>query len=147
MPSILINKPLGNISIRINPAVAEERPVAAYIFHQGVVDFGYDNFFLVVRGFCQDFALRTGNKRSSPKFDSCGGFNWLFETYPVAGCYKNTVGHCMSALNSAPGIVLFLAILCFFRRMPANGGRVEEYFGTLQSGNPCSFRIPLIPAN
>ena len=58
-----------------------------------------------------------------------------------------TIGHCMAALNRLPGAVLPLAVLFFFRRMPADGGRIKNDFGALHGRQPRGFRIPLIPAD
>ena len=44
--------------VGIDAAVAQERPVAARLFNQAGIDFGEENFFLVVRGFGQDAAER-----------------------------------------------------------------------------------------
>ena len=53
----------------------------------------------------------------------------------------------MGALDGLPGIVLRRAELLLLRRMPADGGGIEEHLGALQRGKPRGLGIPLIPAD
>ena len=66
----LIHKPLGEIAIRINPAVAQERPVRARHVHFGEVNGHDQNFFLVRRGFGEDFAGGSGHETLAPEFNA-----------------------------------------------------------------------------
>src|SRR5579871_1375057 len=53
----------------------------------------------------------------------------------------------MSALDRAPRVMLRLAILRLFVRMPADGSGIEKNICALQRGQACAFWIPLVPAN
>ena len=53
----------------------------------------------------------------------------------------------MRPLDGEPGIVLRRAPLFFFRRMPADGGGIEEHVRALQGGKARALGIPLIPAD
>ena len=59
----------------------------------------------------------------------------------------DSVGDGVRALDGEPGVVLRRAPLFFLRRMPADGGGIEEHVRTLQGGQPRALRIPLVPAD
>src|ERR1700733_2531215 len=68
-----INQPVANGGIRVNPAVAQERPVAANIFQSLQIDISHQDFFTIVRGFGQHAPERIAEKRSAPEFQSLAG--------------------------------------------------------------------------
>src|SRR5688500_5415972 len=53
----------------------------------------------------------------------------------------------VTALDRLPRVELLRAVLVFFRRMPADGGGIEENVRALERRQPRAFRIPLIPAH
>ncbi len=59
----------------------------------------------------------------------------------------NPIGNSMGALDGAPGIMLHLAVLRFFRRMPSNGRWIKEHMRSLQRGQARALGVPLVPAN
>src|ERR1700722_2378765 len=121
LPSV--QKPTRDRSIRIDPPVAQERPVAADIFEGFQVDVADQNFFAVVRGFGYDAAKRIAEKRSTPKFKSMTRRRFAAD---VASLKTNAIHHRdidairdgVGALNGAPGVVLSDAELGFLGRGP-----------------------------
>src|SRR5579864_242038 len=145
-----INQSAGNCPIRINSPVAQKRPVATRIFQQAQINFSNQDFFLVVRSFCDHPAKRISNERSAPELQTFAGSFVsaniaLFESDAIYHCNINSVGNCMGSLNCLPGVVLCLAEFFFLVRMPANRRRIENHLRTLQSRQPCPFGIPLVP--
>src|SRR6266852_3208074 len=68
-----IDQPAGDLGVAVDAAVAQEGPVAADVFQGVQVDFAYQNFFLVLRGFGDDFAEGVAEERASPKFQAVPG--------------------------------------------------------------------------
>src|SRR5277367_3782184 len=117
----LVNEPLGEIAIRINPAVAQERPVRARHVHFGEVNGHDQNLFLVRRSFGEDFAGSSGDETLSPKFKAvathAGNF---FVADAVRHGDEAAVGDGVRALDSFPRVVLAFAVFFFLARMPAD---------------------------
>src|SRR5947207_14535830 len=68
-------------------------------------------------------------------------------SYPVDRSHKYAIGNRVRALDSAPRIMLGLAELCFFVRMPAYGCGIKKNVRSLQRSEARAFGIPLIPAD
>src|ERR1035437_524782 len=90
-------------------------------------------FFFIVRSGTEQIANGVGNERASPEL------HCSFYAHPVYRNNMNTVGNGMASLDGLPCGELFG--VCFFILMqcPADGGGVEQYFSTLQSGEAGSF--------
>ena len=65
----------------------------------------------------------------------------------VDGSDVDSIGDGVSSLHGAPGVVLGASVLYFFGWVPADGGREEEDFGSVQGGEAGGFGVPLVPAN
>ena len=143
-----IHKPFCQISVGVNPAVAQERPVRARVIHLGKVNWHNQNLFLVRRGFGKDFAGSSGDKTLSPKFNAVAT-NAVedFMADAIGHGNKAAVGDGVRALDSLPGVMLPFAEFFLFAGMPADGGRVKKDFRALQRRQPRGFWIPLVPAN
>src|SRR5207248_9315374 len=59
----------------------------------------------------------------------------------------DSVGNGVRPLDGSPGVFLCLAVLRFLRRVPPNGSGIKQNIGALQSREPRTLGIPLIPAN
>jgi len=109
------------------------------------VEFDDEGFFLCDAGFGEDFTGGAGDEALTPEFDA------VADDFFVADAIGNSdvaaVGNGVAALDGFPGGMLSLAMFFFFRRMPADGGGIEENLGPLHRGETGSFGIPLIPAN
>src|ERR1700680_4365801 len=64
-----VEKAARNRRIRINPAVAQERPVAADVFEGLQVNISDKNFFAVVRCLGDDAAEGIAKKRAAPELE------------------------------------------------------------------------------
>jgi hypothetical protein len=67
---ILIEQAVGDGSITIDTAVAQERPVAADVFQRLQVDIADQDFFAVMGGFGQYTAKGVAEERATPEFES-----------------------------------------------------------------------------
>src|SRR6202035_4453918 len=65
-----INQPVCDLAIAVDATVAQERPIAANLFHGSQIDRADQDFFFVMRAFRDDMAEGVAEKRSSPKFQS-----------------------------------------------------------------------------
>src|SRR6187549_2626525 len=61
---------LRDVAIRVDAAVAQERPVAAHVLGAGGVAFGNHDFVLVVLAFRPDYAERVADERRAPELDA-----------------------------------------------------------------------------
>jgi hypothetical protein len=144
---ILIRQAFGQISVGINPAVTQERPVGAGDVHMGQVDRRDQNLFLVGTGLGDDFTRCAGDKTLSPEFYAIAAD--AIENLQADAIRHGditAVGHGMCALNGFPGTVLFDAVFFLFSGMPADGRRIKKDFRALHGSQTRGFRIPLIPA-
>src|ERR1700761_3260338 len=138
--------------VGVDAAVAQEGPVAARVFEQAQVDLADEDLFLVVRGLGNDAAEGIGEERSAPELEA-GALPLValqvavLHAYAVDGGNKDSVGDGVAALDGLPGVILGLAELGLLRRVPADGGRVEEQVRALQRGDARAFGIPLVPAD
>src|SRR5271156_3127513 len=121
-----VNESFCQISVSINPAVAQERPVRARHVHFGEVNGHDQNLFLVRRGFGEDFAGRSGDETLSPEFKTvaahAGNF---FVADAVRHGDETAVGDGVTALDGFPRVVLAFAVFFFLARMPADGGWIK----------------------
>ena len=106
----------------------------------------------VVRRLRDDAAERIGEEAAAPEFEARpAGTIAADVAVLVADAIHardvDAVGDGVGALNGLPGIVLRRAELVFLRRMPADGGGIEEDLGALQRGEARAFGIPLVPAD
>ena len=139
-------------AVAVDAAVAQERPVAADVFHHTEVNFADQNFFLVVRGLGDDAAERIAEERCAPEFQAISGSGIApdvsgFVSHTIYHRDVHAVGDGMGALDGAPGVVLRLSELRFLRGMPADRGGIEQDLGALQRGQAGAFGIPLVPAH
>ena len=59
----------------------------------------------------------------------------------------DSVGNGVRPLDGSPGVFLCLAVLRFLRRVPPNGSGIKQNIGALQSREPRTLGVPLIPAD
>src|SRR6266478_9878891 len=150
--SFFVNHAAGDGSVGVDAAIAQEGPIAANLFQMAQVNLAKQDFFFVMRCFCQHSTERIAEERSSPELESLAGSRIAAD---VAGLKAHSVhdtdihpiGNRMRALNGAPGIVLCNAKLGLLRGMPPNGSWIEENGRSLQRGESCAFGIPLIPTH
>ena len=101
---------------------------------------------------CDHPPKRISQKRPAPERET-----WPFDAIPahVAMLNPNAIdrGHIdpvrdrVRPLNRLPGIVLRCPVLLFLVGMPANSRRIKQHIGSLQRGDACTLRIPLVPAH
>src|SRR5688572_28929936 len=65
-----IHEPLGQVAVRVDPAVAEEGPVRSAELHALQVAGDHDDFFLVDAGTLDDSAVGGGDERLAPELDA-----------------------------------------------------------------------------
>ena len=119
-----INESLRQISVGINPPVAQERPVRARHVHLAEVNGHNQNFLFARAGPGKDFAGRSGHKTLSPEFNAPAREFFMADT--INDGDVTTVGDSVRTLNGFPGVVLVHAVFLFFTRMPADGCRVKQ---------------------
>ena len=140
-----INQPVHDLPIAVDPAVAQEGPVAPDTLQVSQIAFHDQDLFLLAGCFTEHNTKRVAYKRSAPKLQST--FGRAFVAHTIHCGYVDPIGNGMGALHRSPGIMLRVPVLSFLSRVPPDGGRIEQNFGALQGGQPRSFGIPLIPAN
>src|SRR6267154_3434999 len=139
-------KAMLNIRVRVDAAVAQERPIAAHLLDPGGIDLRqYERF--VGRGLGHDDAERIAHERMAPEFDAGALAAQALETDTIDRGDPAAIGDRVAALNRFPRIELLLAELLLLRRMPADGGGVEQNVRALQRGETRGLRIPLVPAD
>ena len=111
----------GDAAILLNPAVAEERPPASYLFTAAKV-YRYQLFGLFIISAVYKFALRSDGKAAAPKF------GLAFCTYSVNSHYRESVGYSMSALHGDPCFALSLLFSCGVMGVVADGSGVDKDF-------------------
>lgn len=144
----LIDKSLGNISVVLDAAVAEEWPPAAHILAVLQVDIYHQALFFLIAGTVVELALRTGYETAAPELDALGLTARIrLETYSVYGDDWQSVGYGMATHHGSPRLALALLLLLGIIGSIADGGRIDEHFGSLQRHQTGCFGIPLVPAN
>ncbi len=116
------------------------------------IDFAEKNLFRVVRGLRDDAAEGIGEEAAAPELkartlDAIAAHIPVLVANAVHPGNVDAVGNGVGALNRLPCIVLRCAELILLRRMPADGGGIEQHLGALQRGETRSLGIPLIPAD
>ena len=96
-------------------------------------------------GFGHHHAERIGDERSAPEFQAVLGRP--FEAHAIHRRHVDAVGDGVGALDGAPGIVLRRAVFRLLRRMPADGGGIEQHLRAAERGQTRGLGIPLVPAN
>src|SRR5689334_4096703 len=118
----LIQEPVRNAAVAVNPAVAKKRPVAADILQVFQVTLTDQDFFFIMRGLNNDASKRVAEERASPEFKAlalraiAANVAELL-AYSIHHADKNSVGDTVRALNGAPGVMLHDAEFGFFIRM------------------------------
>ena len=144
----LIDKSPGNISVVLDAAVAEEWPPAAHILAVLQVDIYHQALFFLIAGTVVELALRTGYETAAPELDALGLTARIrLETYAVYGDDRQSVGYGMAPHHGSPRLALALLLFLGIIGSVADGGRIDEYFGSLQRHQTGCFGIPLVPAN
>src|ERR1035437_3571487 len=115
-----IHQPLRQISVSINPPVAQERPVRARGIHAGEVNGNNQNFLFMRAGFGKNFAGSSGHKTLTPEFNAFA--REFFMPDAIGNGDVTAVGDGMAALDGFPRVVLVRAVFFLFAWMPADGG-------------------------
>src|SRR5579862_4643673 len=134
--------------VRINPAVAQERPVAASLFAASRVTFDHQNFFLLAASLGKNLPERIGNKRVSPKFQTRiarGGI--AFVAHAIHYRDERSVGDRVRTLDGFPRVELRGPEFLFFPGVPANAGGIKDHLRALERCQPRAFGIPLVPTD
>src|SRR4029077_20799302 len=106
-----IDHPVRDGRVAVDAAVAQEGPVAANVFELAQVDFGREDFFLIVRALRKNAAEGIGDKRSSPEFKTVARLRLVsahvagFKSDAVDDSDIHAVGYGVGAINCTPGIV------------------------------------------
>src|SRR6266480_4033963 len=147
MRTLLVSEePVLNVAVGVNAAVAQERPVAAYLLDPGEIDLSQHERF-VRSGLGQDDAERIAYERMAPEFDARALAAQALEPDTIDRGDPAAIGDRVAALNRFPRVELLLAVLLFLRRKPADRRGVEQNVRALQRGETRAFRIPLVPAD
>src|SRR5690348_8883963 len=148
-PCILISiaKALQQVAIRVDPAVAQERPDAAHVLAAGHVQFDNHQFALVAGSLRQDFALRAGDETGTPELQAAAAVGRFLETDAIARCERHAVGDRVPALHGDPRVALACFLFLVVGRIPADRGRVQQDFRAGQRHQPRGLRVPLVPAH
>ena len=129
---LLVDQTLLDSTIRINPPIAQKRPMRPVLVHAGPLDICQHDLFPVDRAFGDDLAMRTADKTLSPELDAIAPHRF-FVTDAVRHCDVTPIGNGMAALDRFPRRMLRLPELFFLARMPANRRRIKNNFCTRQS--------------
>src|SRR5262245_43692388 len=106
--------------IRVDAAVAQERPVRSRDIHLAEVNRYEQRLLLVGAGAGENLAERAGNEALAPELQAvsaCGAF--VADT--IGRGDIAAVGDRVTALNQFPCALLARAVLLLFLRMPADG--------------------------
>src|SRR2546425_8789438 len=71
--SFSVEQAASDGSVGVDAAVAQEGPIASSLFQVAQVNFADQDFFFVVRCFCQHLTERIAEERSSPELESLAG--------------------------------------------------------------------------
>ena len=93
-------------------------------------------------------ALWSANETGAPELNAASLSRRVgFVTGAVHSHYGQSVSHRMTPLHRCPRLALALLFLLRVAALITDGSRVDEQFGTCESHQSCSLRIPLIPAH
>src|SRR5579884_171570 len=132
-------------AVGVDTAIPQKGPVPAYFFQAGDIALGVKNLLPVLRGLGEHHPEGVTNKGSAEKLQATPGGPLMPD--PVDGSDIKAVGDRVRALDGLPGVVLHLAVLPFFRRMPADRGGIKKHLRPPQRHQPRRLGIPLIPAD
>src|SRR5438094_9786391 len=120
MRTLLISEePVLNAAVCIGAPVAQERPVAADFLDPRQIDLRQHEC-LVLGGLDHHHAERVTDERMAPEFDPGAFAAQPLESAAVHGGNPAAVRNRMTALDRLPGVELLLAVLLFFRGVPAD---------------------------
>jgi len=111
------------------------------------------DLFFVDAGTLDDLAVGAGDEALAPELDAvlageaavgCGDF---FDADAVGGGDVAAVGDGVASLDQFPTFVLGVSEFFLFRRVPADGGRIEKDLCPGHGGESCGFGEPLVPAD
>src|SRR5688572_18424617 len=91
-------------AVGIDPAIAQERPIASYLIHLAGVALDDQHLFLIGRCLCDHLAERIRHKRRAPEFKPL--IRRTLESDSIHRANIDTVGDGMRPLNSPPRIQL-----------------------------------------
>src|SRR5207249_2501655 len=91
---------LRQIAVCVNPPIAQERPVAAYIFRPSRVAFGDQYPLILMRSLGDQHTERIADERRPPKFEA--GFLWSLVAGAIDGGDIDAVGDGVGALDGLP---------------------------------------------
>src|SRR5579872_3692472 len=148
----LVDQPACNRPVGVDAAVAQEGPVAAYVFERLHIHVADKDFLAIMRGFGEHATEGIAEERSAPKLESLarGRLAANVASLEADAIYDrdiNAVGDRVGALDGAPGVVLRHAKFGLLRRVPADCCRIKKNLRALQCRQPCALGIPLIPAD
>src|SRR5690606_30049145 len=107
------------------------------------IDRFHMNLFLIVGTLVENSSKGVGDKRSAPELHRAV----LFQANAVYAHYVHAIRNGMATLNGLPRGELFIVCLFVLRRSPTDSRWIEKNLSAHQRRNPCTFRIPLIPAD
>src|SRR5262249_34713817 len=148
----LIQEPVRDAVITVNPAIAKKRPVAANVFQLLKIALADQDLLFIMRGLYDDSAKRIAEEGAAPEFQALalGAVTANVAEFMPDAVYrsdKHAVSNGVRPLNRAPGIVLRGSEFSLFIRMPADCGGIKENVCSLKGREPRAFGIPLVPAN
>ena len=133
-------------AVGVDPAVAEERPVAAGLLLRA----SGRSATIRISSLSRPARARTrpkGSATNEPPQNSRPPSAGPFVADPVDGRDEHAVGDRVGPLHRLPGVGLGLAELGLLGGVPADGGGVEQDLGPLQGRQPGGLGIPLVPAD
>src|SRR2546422_530364 len=122
---LISQKTMLDAAVRIRTAVPKKRPVATHLLDASQIHL-CEHERLVLSRFGDHDPEGIAHKRVTPEFDPCSLTTELLEADAIHRGNPAAVRDRVTALDRLPGIELLLAVLRFFRRMPADRGRSEE---------------------
>src|SRR5258708_28162334 len=96
------------------------------LVHFAQIKINDEGFVFFDAGLGEDFAGSAGDETLAPELDAVT--RKLFVTNAIGDSHVATIGDGVAALDDLPGGML-PRVLCFFARMPADGGRIKKNFG------------------
>src|SRR6266542_1097281 len=115
-----------NGTVCVDAAIAKEGPIPARRLDERSVAFGDEQCRLGAR-FGDYAAERVADERMPEEFNSIRS-RLILVPDAIGRCNEHSVGDCVRTLRGAPCVDLGLAVLGFFRRMPADRRRIKNDF-------------------
>src|SRR5262245_4666849 len=103
---LLVDESFLNITVRINPTIAQERPAATNLFDTGRIDLA--NYDLLTFRICfgNNDAERIAKESTSPKLDSRGVRNRNFMSNAIYSGDVNAIRDGVRSLDRSPRFTL-----------------------------------------